>query len=454
MVRGKAVGTVGNTLSYPLPLLLTGSPPRILVMVVSLFECLVRRFCLLLLCLALSATVLGCGLFPKDDAKNQGFNNSGINAERLPPANTTVTSRNAVLAGQVIDVFNQRRGGVQLTLQPVDGGEPVTAMTNDQGYFTVASLQAGKRYRIQARSQQGTVQSTGSTEATAPNVVVLIKLNDAKTETDAKATGMSGSVGGKHSSIAGSDDYSQPWSRGNPAQTGRGDRLGAAPDVANPSNQGLATQPAAAPTINPRLGKPVTTESAPAPATAVPVRPEYVADEPNLRVNPVPLSINGPGANAVDTSPRKQSLASSPYLDFPLLDLDGKATTLAMYRGRLTLVDLWNTDCIPCSESLPQLMKLHRSFGPQGLVVVGISVNERGKAEDNAAKIRWRAGQKGVDYPLLTEQPGRSAMKLFNAEQVPTLILLDETGKEVWRGVGFNPDTKQALEQELIRRLR
>jgi len=59
-----------------------------------------------------------------------------------------------------------------------------------------------------------------------------------------------------------------------------------------------------------------------------------------------------------------------------------------------------------------------------------------------------------MDYPLLMEQPARSAAQAFKAEQVPNLILLDESGREVWRNVGFNPDTRRALEQELKARLK
>lgn len=405
------------------------------------------RIGLLLVCVA--ATVVGCGLFPKNNSSPP----PGVSGNSLPPpgAGANLTSRNAVLAGQVVDTFNQRRGGVQLTFQPVDGGAPVNAITNDQGYFTVSSLAAGKKYKITAKSDQGTVVSTGATEATAPNVVVLIKLNDARTDNDNKPKAMTGSVGGRHSSIAGSDDTAPQWSRGNPAATGKGDRLGAAPDVTQPpSNVPVSTGPA----VNSRLGRPVTTEPT-APYNKVPERPEYIAQgDPGKTVVPPPMTINGPGTNSPgDAAPRKAEVGST-YFDFPLSDLDGKPTTLGSYRGRLTLVDLWNTDCIPCIQAMPELMKLHRGYGVQGLVVVGIAINERGTPTDNAAKIRWRTGQKGVDYPLLMERPGQSVATAFKADQYPTLVLLDENGREVWRSVGYNPDTKRALEGELQKRLR
>lgn len=398
----------------------------------------------LYIALAGTTAIMGCGLFPKNDSASS----QGMSGNRLPSANSnsSVTSRQAVIAGQVVDTFNQRRGGVNLTLQPVDGGESINAISNDQGYFTVSSLAAGKRYRIQAKSQNGGVVSTGSTEATAPNVVVLVKLNDSRTETDGKSTGMSGSVGGKHSSIASTDDNAPVWSRGNPAATGKGDRLGAAPEVKQPPK----TAPAS--TLNPRLGNPVTADPVGAGTTA-PVRQEYITqNEP--KVTPPIMNIRGPG-NSTPGEPRSKSeFGGVNYFDFPFYDLDGRPTALSRYRGSLTLVELWNTDCIPCIEAMPELMKIQRAYSNKGLVVVGIAVDEKGKMEDAAAKIRWRTGQKGVDYPLLMEQPGQPAMQVFKCEQYPTLILFDENGRELWRRAGFNPDAKLALEQEIKRHLR
>lgn len=401
-----------------------------------------RTWCKALTLLTAGTTIVGCGLFPKDSGSSGA---APIAPDRLPPAAVS-TSRQAVLAGQVIDTFNQRKAGVQLTMQPVDGGEAISAITNDQGYFTVSSLQSGKRYKITAKAQNGTVLSTGFTEATPPNVVVLIKLNDSRTEVDGKSAGMSGSVGGKHSSIAGNDDYSPTWSRGNPASTGRGDRLGAAPDVTQPP------QAPVTPGINPKLGKPVTSE--PPGSGTVPVRPEYIA-ETGARVSPPIMNIAGPNGNAPgDKAPASRSeYGGSNLFEIPLSDLDGRPARIADFRGRLTLVDIWNTNCIPCLQSMPELMKLQKQYRHQGLVVIGVAVNEQGTAQAKADKIRWRTNSKGIDYPLLMEA-NDSFMKAVKAEQVPTLILVDDTGREIWRHTGFNPDVKAQLERELGSRLR
>jgi thiol-disulfide isomerase/thioredoxin len=407
----------------------------------SLWNPNVRHWRQALILTTTGVTLVGCGLFPKESSPP-------ISPDRLPATqNVMPTSRQAVLAGQVVDTFNQRRGGVQLAFQPTDGGEAVSAITNSEGYFTVSNLQSGKRYKIQARAQNGTVLSTGYTEATAPNVVVLIKLNDSRTEVDGKSAGMSGTVGGKHSSIAGSDDFSPVWSKGNPASTGQGDRLGAAPDV----NQAPKNT---TPGIRPRLGSPVTGEANPQSGGPVPVRPEYIADAGNgASIRPPALNIAGPTGNLDRSSPTKSEYGSINYFDFTVSDLDGRPARIADYRGRLTLINLWNTNCSICQDMLVELKNLQKQHRHQGLVVMGLAVKEEGTTEAKAAKIRWRTNPKSIDYPQLMEGKD-AALEAFRAERYPMLILLDEQGREVWRGTGFNPDIKAQLERELTSRLR
>jgi thiol-disulfide isomerase/thioredoxin len=391
--------------------------------------------------LAALGSALGCGLLPKGNTA----------ATRPPLQDRTAASdltrnrsnTNGVLAGQVIDIANQRKPGASLTVQPLDGGPAVSALTNEQGYFTINGLQQGKKYRIVARAKSGEVQSIGSAEATAPNVVVMIKLSESRaTEVDGKPTAISGGVGGVHSSIAGADERA---SGRNPP--GSSDRLGPMGEV-NPPSVGPSA-------VNPRLGRPQAEQTTSTPP--VPDRPEYVAQDKSGAVPTVPrdlLSIPGPGLEPGRTeSPSASPAATSPFLDFPLQDLELRPTTLAAYRGKLTLVDVWNTACIPCIEAMPDLMRLHRTYGPRGLVVVGVAAREVGTPESVAALIRWRGGSKGVNYPLLFEQEGKSVLGLFNVQSFPTLILLDDQGREVWRGVGLTPSNKRQLEAELQKRL-
>jgi peroxiredoxin len=191
----------------------------------------------------------------------------------------------------------------------------------------------------------------------------------------------------------------------------------------------------------------------------VPVRPEYIADaNANIgaRISPPVLNIPGPNGNAPGdkAQPRtKTEYGGINFFEFTLSDLDGRPTRLADIRGRLTLIDIWNTDSITCQQALPELMKLHKQFCQQGLVVVGIAANEQGTATAKADKIRWRGNKQGVEFSLLMEA-NDSVKQAFKAEQFTTLILLDDAGREVWRHTGFNPDVKAQLEREIVSRLR
>ena len=288
---------------------------RILQLVQTLYsETILVTWWKTLVLVGLCTTIVGCGLLPKRDSETTPP--PGFNGDRLPAAGTNSGnlsgSRNALLAGQVIDNFNQRRGGVALTLQPVDGGESVQAISNMEGYFTVNGLQSGKRYKIVAKAQNGTVVSTGFTEATAPNAIVLVRLNDSKTDSDNKSAAMSGSIGGRHSSIAGPDDPAPTtWSRGNPSTTGKGDRLGAAPDVTQPPSAGGSQGvPTSSPGVNPRLGRPITTESTPPSTSNVPVRDELVTQvQPSTRLPT--LTIPGPGSSNPGESARPNPRGTS-----------------------------------------------------------------------------------------------------------------------------------------------
>ena len=46
-------------------------------------------------------------------------------------------------------------------------------------------------------------------------------------------------------------------------------------------------------------------------------------------------------------------------------------------------------------QAMTELMKVQRTYKSQGLVVVGIAINEQGKPEENASMIRWQHRPKG-----------------------------------------------------------
>jgi len=123
--------------------------------------------------------------------------------------------------------------------------------------------------------------------------------------------------------------------------------------------------------------------------------------------------------------------------NFTLTDLNGKSWTLKDLRGKVVLVNFWATWCPPCSKEMPDLETLYRRFGPQGLVILGIS-------DEDAAKVKPFIAQQKVTYPILLDA-GRKVNQLFQIEGIPKTFIYDREGKIVAQSIDMRTQ-KQFLE--------
>src|SRR5690349_15186402 len=79
--------------------------------------------------------------------------------------------------------------------------------------------------------------------------------------------------------------------------------------------------------------------------------------------------------------------------DFELATLDGKKIHLSDYRGKAVLLNFWATWCEPCKIEMPWFVELENRYGPEGLQVLGIAMDDT--AEPEIAKF---AKDMGVNY--------------------------------------------------------
>lgn len=81
----------------------------------------------------------------------------------------------------------------------------------------------------------------------------------------------------------------------------------------------------------------------------------------------------GATALAAPQTPKK-----SPTHDPELIDAQGYQKLVQQYRGKPLLVNFWATWCEPCRDEYPMLNELAKQYAPQGLKVVGVSMDQDG----------------------------------------------------------------------------
>jgi thiol-disulfide isomerase/thioredoxin len=121
-------------------------------------------------------------------------------------------------------------------------------------------------------------------------------------------------------------------------------------------------------------------------------------------------------------------------VDFQLDDVDGRPVSFATTNSQLVLIDFWATWCRPCVKAIPRLANLQKRYGSQGLQVLGIAC-ESGDLAGRRARVARIRSQLHVPYPLLIDEGDDNLLVRdnFGVVSYPTLVLLDKSGKVIWR---------------------
>ena len=148
-------------------------------------------------------------------------------------------------------------------------------------------------------------------------------------------------------------------------------------------------------------------------------------------------SAPAPQANLSDAAPQPEAAGAlditqrgkpAPTVSFK--SPDGKAVTLAAFRGTPVLVNLWATWCGPCVKEMPSLDRL--AAKTQGrLTVLTVSQDTQGVA---VVAPWWAPRGFTTIKPYLDEKADLGFA--FETGSLPTTVLYDKDGKEVWRIVG------------------
>jgi thiol-disulfide isomerase/thioredoxin len=112
-------------------------------------------------------------------------------------------------------------------------------------------------------------------------------------------------------------------------------------------------------------------------------------------------------------------------------DEQGKERTLADWRGKVVLLNLWATWCVPCRKEMPGLDRLQQELGSDKFEVVAISVDRKGVPGARKFLDDIKVGKLAVyvDTTLRTTSQ-------LGAVGLPATLLIDADGREIGRLLG------------------
>lgn len=141
------------------------------------------------------------------------------------------------------------------------------------------------------------------------------------------------------------------------------------------------------------------------------------------------------------------STTSAEPIDFSYETTEGKTLKLSDYRGKWVLINFWATWCPPCREEIPLFVETQERYGPKGLQIIGIALDE-------ARDVRDFADTYFINYPNLIGDAWVMQLMAQYGNRIGSLpfsVVVDPEGYIRSRKMGAY--TKESLQKALIRPL-
>jgi thiol-disulfide isomerase/thioredoxin len=121
----------------------------------------------------------------------------------------------------------------------------------------------------------------------------------------------------------------------------------------------------------------------------------------------------------------------NPVATITFNDADGHARSLADFRGKVLLINVWATWCVPCRKEMPALDRLQAGLGGSDFQVIPVSI-DRGGMET----ISKFYGEVGVHNLAMYSDSSGQVLHQVRAVGLPTTLLVNRAGQEIGRIVG------------------
>ncbi len=132
-----------------------------------------------------------------------------------------------------------------------------------------------------------------------------------------------------------------------------------------------------------------------------------------------------------------RNVEPEPVPNLTLETLNGEPINLSKQDGRVLLVNFWATWCAPCREEIPDLKALHSDLKQQGLRVIGIALDRKGRDV-----VEPFVEQHTINYPIVVDTEGTSEAAFGPIPGLPTTIIVSADGQITKRVIGIFPTEK------------
>jgi peroxiredoxin len=117
--------------------------------------------------------------------------------------------------------------------------------------------------------------------------------------------------------------------------------------------------------------------------------------------------------------------------DISVTSIDGNELKLSDYRGQPLLVTFWATSCPGCIKEMPHLIELYEELSPQGLEIIGITMDY-----DPPNHVLAMRKARQIPYPIALDIHADAARAFGNVRLTPTSFLIAPDGRIVFQKTG------------------
>lgn len=151
------------------------------------------------------------------------------------------------------------------------------------------------------------------------------------------------------------------------------------------------------------------------------------------------LLVSCSGSETKESSNQQSEDDPLTFADMELVNRYEKYVSIADFEGKKVLVNFWATWCRPCIAEMPSLERAKNILEQEDFIFLSVSDEGMDKINGFEQKNEWK-----FNYFKLSQR-----VTDFNIVSLPTTIVFDEQGNEIWRHVGIEEWDKEEILNKL-----